>query len=331
MKRTWSFLTIDGVRQYGGNTGYDDHPEGRYRYDSDVANHLQVRIGDIAIVRSRTAVLGIAEIEDIVEGTGSKTRLRCPHCDATNIKRRQSKLPPWACKNGHFFEEPVSEPVSVTTYEAFYERTFHPCGEALTVARLHEAVLRPSDQMSIKEIDLARIEPFLGSGEQVRALVKRFATGMDVPQVTGNGETGSIESIIEERRRVLREISLRRGQTNFRDRLIRRYGARCQISGCEFAPLVEAAHIRPYAISAENGVHNGLLLRSDLHTLFDLGLLGIRPRDLRIVLHPATLSAGYEQYQRNELFVNGTNGPDADALWERWDFFQSQLESIEDS
>ncbi len=77
MKRTWSLLTISGVRQYGGNTGYDDDPEAVYRYDSDVANHRQVGAGDIVFIRSRSEVLGIAEIESILEGTGQKDRLRC--------------------------------------------------------------------------------------------------------------------------------------------------------------------------------------------------------------------------------------------------------------
>jgi hypothetical protein len=40
MNRVWSLLTIDGVRQYGGNTGYNDDPEAVYRNDSDVANHI---------------------------------------------------------------------------------------------------------------------------------------------------------------------------------------------------------------------------------------------------------------------------------------------------
>ncbi|TIL42323.1 hypothetical protein [Mesorhizobium sp.] len=91
-------LTIEGIRQYGGNTGYNDDPESVYRYDSDVANHLRVQAGDICFIRTRTAVLGFAEIEGIHEGEGQKDRLRCPHCNATNIKRRLTKLPPWGCK-----------------------------------------------------------------------------------------------------------------------------------------------------------------------------------------------------------------------------------------
>ena len=147
-----------------------------------------------------------------------------PHCNATNIKRRLTKTPPWGCKNGHHFDEPVNEPVSVTTYEARYGASFRRVHPDLTVARLHEAVLRPSDQMSIKELDLALIEPFLGEDAQIVALLKRFVADMPVPEQTAIQARNDQQSIIAERRRVLREISLRRVQAQFRERLIRRYG-----------------------------------------------------------------------------------------------------------
>jgi hypothetical protein len=64
-------------------------------------------------------------------------------------------------QNGHFFSEPINDPVTVTTYEARYASSFRPVSPELTVSRLHEAVLRPSDQMSIKELDPSHLEPFL--------------------------------------------------------------------------------------------------------------------------------------------------------------------------
>ncbi|EAN8121017.1 HNH endonuclease, partial [Salmonella enterica] len=46
--------------------------------------------------------------------------------------------------------------------------------------------------------------------------------------------------------------------------------------------VLEAAHIHPYLGEKTNVVSNGLLLRADVHTLFDLGLLWVNPADLRI-------------------------------------------------
>ena len=42
-------------------------------------------------------------------------------------------------------------------------------------------------------------------------------------------------------------------------------------------PVLEAAHIRPYTESGPHQLSNGLLLRSDVHTLFDLGYMTVTP------------------------------------------------------
>ena len=46
-------------------------------------------------------------------------------------------------------------------------------------------------------------------------------------------------------------------------------------------PVLEAAHIKPYSVGGKHELSNGLLLRSDLHRLFDLGYVTITP-DLRL-------------------------------------------------
>jgi putative restriction endonuclease len=53
------------------------------------------------------------------------------------------------------------------------------------------------------------------------------------------------------------------------------YKRQCAITGERTLPVLESAHILPYAKEGPNLVSNGLLLRSDLHTLFDLGYLTI--------------------------------------------------------
>jgi hypothetical protein len=324
--RAWSFLTIDGARQYGGNAGYADNPEEVYRYDSDVANYRQVSEDDVIILRSRSDVLGVARIEQILSAQGAKERLRCPHCHVTNIKERARTQPRWACKNQHTFDEPERQTVSVKTFEAHYGGTFCPAPPGLTLPLVNDAVMRPSDQMSIKELDLGKIEAWLRTDSGCHQLVVDYASAIapdGAAQTDIDREAPT--SIIETRRRVLREVNLRRGQPQFRERLIRRYGNACQISACAFPGLVEAAHITPYALTNENGAHNGLLLRSDLHTLFDLGLLAVDPASMAVALHPALLMTDYASFEGRVLFTNGTTGPDRAALAERWDFFKSQL------
>ena len=55
------------------------------------------------------------------------------------------------------------------------------------------------------------------------------------------------------------------------------YDRRCAVTGEKTLPVLEAAHIRPYAESGPHLVSNGLLLRSDLHTLFDRGYITVTP------------------------------------------------------
>jgi putative restriction endonuclease len=69
----------------------------------------------------------------------------------------------------------------------------------------------------------------------------------------------------------------RLGQGSFRIIVTDAYERRCAVTGERVLPVLEAAHIRPYANGGEHRVDNGLLLRSDLHTLFDRGYLTVTP------------------------------------------------------
>ena len=70
-------------------------------------------------------------------------------------------------------------------------------------------------------------------------------------------------------------IKPRLGQGTFRVAVTDAYQRRCSFTGERVLPALEAAHIRPYAEGGEHEVSNGLLLRRDLHTLFDLGYITV--------------------------------------------------------
>jgi putative restriction endonuclease len=67
------------------------------------------------------------------------------------------------------------------------------------------------------------------------------------------------------------------GQGAFRVLVTDAYTRRCAITGERTLPALEAAHIKPFALSGPHQTANGLLLRSDLHRLFDLGYLTVTP------------------------------------------------------
>lgn len=70
-------------------------------------------------------------------------------------------------------------------------------------------------------------------------------------------------------------VRARLGQGAFRILVTDAYDRRCAITGERTLPVLQAAHIKPYALSGPHRVSNGFLLRADLHILFDKGYLTI--------------------------------------------------------
>lgn len=76
-------------------------------------------------------------------------------------------------------------------------------------------------------------------------------------------------------------VQPRLGQGSFRVLVTDAYARRCAVSSERTLPVLDAAHIKPYSELGEHRVTNGILLRQDIHTLFDKGYLTITP-DLKI-------------------------------------------------
>jgi putative restriction endonuclease len=72
-------------------------------------------------------------------------------------------------------------------------------------------------------------------------------------------------------------VTPRLGQGIFRVAVMDAYGRACAVTQEHSLPALEAAHIQPYAKDGPHEVSNGVLLRADLHRLFDLGYVTITP------------------------------------------------------
>jgi putative restriction endonuclease len=79
-------------------------------------------------------------------------------------------------------------------------------------------------------------------------------------------------------------IHPRLGQGLFRVMVKEAYARKCAITGERTLPVLEAGHIKPYSLVMRHEVSNGLLLRADLHNLFDEGYITVDPQDRRIVV-----------------------------------------------
>lgn len=85
--------------------------------------------------------------------------------------------------------------------------------------------------------------------------------------------------------------------------------------------VVEAAHIKPYRGDGDNHPANGLLLRADLHILYDLDLIGIEPGTLIVRVHSDAKAAGYDDFDGMKLKCLSSQ-PSREALELRWTAFQ---------
>jgi hypothetical protein len=92
------------------------------------------------------------------------------------------------------------------------------------------------------------------------------------------------------------------------------------VTGCDAEAALEAAHIRRYAETGTQAVTDGILLRADIHTLFDLNFVRINPETLQVDLAPELRETCYRDLQRRQLRLpkQAADRPNLEALWERW-------------
>ncbi len=119
-------------------------------------------------------------------------------------------------------------------------------------------------------------------------------------------------------KRVLREILQRRGQPRFRNNLLDAYDRTCCVTGCKVIELLEAAHIDPHSDGGGYSTRNGLLLRSDIHTLFDQYLLTI-DENFRIRISKKLINSEYKKLDMERLTMPRPSAvPATDALARRF-------------
>lgn len=113
-----------------------------------------------------------------------------------------------------------------------------------------------------------------------------------------------VENLLGEdlRERAVRAIALRQGQPAFRSALLDAYNSTCAVTAYRVRETLEAAHISPYLGTHTNVVSNGLLLRADVHTLFDKYLLTVDPA-YRVRVSPTLMATPYRELHGSRLAV----------------------------
>jgi len=105
------------------------------------------------------------------------------------------------------------------------------------------------------------------------------------------------EGLAQARQGKPRLIEPRLGQGAFRIAVLDAYGGACAVTTEHSLPVLEAAHIRPWGMGGDHVVRNGIPLRRDLHRLFDLGYVTVRP-DHRLMVSDAL----HEDYENGRAY-----------------------------
>lgn len=96
---------------------------------------------------------------------------------------------------------------------------------------------------------------------------------------------------------------VRPNQSMFRVMLLSSYERTCAVTGSDVVPALEAAHIRPYSYEKIDRIQNGLLLRADVHRLFDRGYIGVNTSHMETVVSAKLIGSEYEQFERQPLIL----------------------------
>lgn len=183
-----------------------------------------------------------------------------------------------------------------------------PKAQAVTVPQVIEALQVISGALRVEPLDSFQLQ----IPESARPTIDPPAPEVEAPAV----------QLAPTDERLLQAIWTRRGQADFRAKLLVAYGARCAITNCDAEEALEAAHVIPFAADQNYELSNGILMRADIHTLFDLFLVSIEPQTTTVWLAPGLLPYYSELHGRTVTFpADPSSRPSAARLahhFEQW-------------
>lgn len=261
MATAWFVLAVGSARDTGGNDGYDDDPSRHYDWDSTVPQRENVKPGDIIAPWDKQKLLGVSVIEWIQTGSDVKPTYVHEPCGKGRLKPLKDSELAWWCRTCRVhFPERLKVDTPVTTYRSHHSRAWQDLEGVLSGAQVRLLCDKPQAQHAMRP----------ARWEKVRDALRQ--AGADLPAVATDGA----RALIRGGRRPA-TVQVRQGQGAFRQRLLDEQGETCAFSGPTPSAALEAAHLYSYADSGEHHEYGGLLLRRDLHRLFDLGHIAVEP------------------------------------------------------
>lgn len=151
------------------------------------------------------------------------------------------------------------------------------------------------------------------SEEEVQVVINEVFSGPEAPDD-------------KERKAAIIYKRSRKGQNRLKKKQLDVYESRCCVTGCSVPQVLKACHIEPHYLKGNNHSCNGLLMRADIHDLFDAGLIAIEPDTLVVHISDDLVGSEYEALEGQVLRarVDGLR-PDREALSERWNKFENGI------
>ena len=308
--RAWLLMSVGDDRQHAGNSGYDDRVDEYYSWDSKVPNSRQIKVGDPIALWDRWRLLGISVVEHIETSPGTKIQYKCtnPACGKSGIKFRKRSQDFLCSKCGAVFLSPVAIAVPVTNYVARHNAAWTPLQDTLSGDELRTLAVNPGDQLAMRRLNWdAFAEALTARGAQaaLSRVNKRIADYIWAQEDRPIIELGGGH--------VRRFVRVRKDQGKFRTHLLHEQGERCAFTGAAPDKVLEAGHLYSFAEVGVQFEHGGMMMRRDIHRLFDEGWLAVDPSSACIDV--ASDLETYPQYARlhdQKLFLP------LNAMQEEW-------------
>ena len=113
-----------------------------------------------------------------------------------------------------------------------------------------------------------------------------------------------------------REVQERPEQPKFREKILKKYNGTCVVTGCTIKSTLDAAHIKSVADGGDYTLNNGLLLRADLHRLFDANLMAIDPDTGKV--HFKETGEHYNKYDQKIVDISKASRENLTAHWHKF-------------
>ncbi len=262
--RAWICISKSHDSYARASEGYKESLGLSYEWRLGLPKGHAIAVGDVIVIRDNQHVLGFSVIEKIENKQKLYSSNRCPNCDQVQVEERVKKIPKYRCRS---CADTFAEPLIVSEKEMFGVAHYAPGWVPLDKSSLTKSLwmrlsVTPKSQHSLQSIDQQEFEEFLKLLDP-SVLVPFNCRN---PLLNGGHRLGTAKTRI--------------GQAEFRQKLFSNFGNVCAITGPNHQTALEAAHLYSYS---EIGIHHddgGLLLRRDIHRLFDTGLIAINPDTL---------------------------------------------------